>query len=220
MARARVVSVAETFKVAMQATADATRRAIADTARREHGRVLTTDPRPISFTRIVDGVNGASEDAVRANGVIVYRYPRLEAVVAEAMDTLFRLSPVLIGEYRRLHVMFLNGQPVASLKGMSETDEVAITNTVPYARKIELGKMKMRVPGTDRVYQQAARKLRAKYGALVDIEYTFRAVIDGRQINQSKVSARRKGNNRKGPTTLREHNKSDLRFPTIVIKAR
>lgn len=207
---ARLQSAQQTFRIAAQRTMEATQRMLVATAKREHARIMATAPQPKTFLRIVDGRQGAPEESVKANGVIVYRYPRMDAVAQFAMETLFDLSPVLSGEYRKSHMLFLNGVPVANLKDWRSGDEVAITNPLPYARKIEVGKMNMRVPGTERVYQQADKKVRARYGNLASVTFTYRGLIGrssgaGTLVNPAKAKGR-------------AHNKSDVRYPVLLIR--
>lgn len=190
------------FEIARRATAEATQRALVRTAKRLHGQVMRTDPRPVRFTRFVDGRQGAPEESVRAGGVITYLYPRLDAVVQYAMEVLFDLSPVLSGAYRNSHTLFVGGAAVENLKGWLPDAEIVITNTVPYARKIELGVMKMRVAGSAKVYAQAAKKVRARFGNVAKIGFTYRGIIGG------------------GVSSTRAGNKSDLRYPALVITER
>lgn len=189
------------FSVARQATEEATKRLFVKTAKARHAEVMRTEPRPVRFTRNVDGREGASEESVRPDGVITYIYPRLDAVVQYALEVLFDLSPVLSGEYRNSHTLFVEGAAARDLKGWSG-GEIVISNTVPYARKIELGVMKMRVPGSSRVYDMAEREVRARYGNIAAIFYTYRGIVGG------------------GVSSGRAGNKSDLRYPALVIRER
>lgn len=197
---ARVQSVRRAFTLARESTLEATQRMLVATAKREHGRVMGTEPRPTSFTRFVDGKQGAPEDAVRPDGVIVYTYPRLTHVAQYAMEALFDLSPVLSGEYRVAHTLFLNGQAVENLRNYKRGDDVVITNSVPYARKIDLGVMTMRVPGTSRVYEQAVRLVNARYGNVAKVLFAWRGIVGGR------VDRGRQGN------------KADARYPAMLIQ--
>ncbi|MER8762890.1 hypothetical protein [Mesorhizobium sp. M0968] len=210
------------FRVALQGTLAETHRVLVATAKREHAKIMTADPVPSSFVRIVDGAMGAPEESVKPTGVIVYRYPRVEQVVQFAMETLFDLSPVLSGEYRNSHMLFINGVPYPNLKGWRPGLEISITNPVPYARKIEVGKMKMRVPGTDLVYQRARRKIMARYGNMVDVKFTYRAIVGGYNINQELTATRRRAATGNIERRLRPgaHNRSDVRFPVLVITER
>lgn len=175
----------QAFHIAARATVEATRQALIDTAKREHSRVMKTDPQPARFTRAVDGVTGAREEAVKVNGRIVYRYPRLEEIVRAAMEMLFDLSPVLSGEYRFGHTILVGGAAVSDLSAWDGTGEVVITNVLPYSRKIESGRMKMRVPGTDHVYEQAQFLLRQRFGNQARIKFTYRSSVPGRAGNKS-----------------------------------
>jgi hypothetical protein len=176
---ARYQPIARQFDIARQATAEATKRLLVETAKREHAKVMKTAPRPQAFTRVVDGRRGLPEEAVSAFGRIDYLYPRLEAVAQFAMEKLFEFSPVDSGEYRNSHTLFLNGQSVSNLSAWKAGDEVSIANPVPYARKIEVGAMTMRVPGTDHVYERASRSVKRRYGAVANIRFTFRGVVAG-----------------------------------------
>ena len=190
------------FAVARQATAEATKRALVETAKRLHGEVMRTDPRPTRFMRTVDARQGAREESVKPDGVITYVYPRLDAVVQYAMEVLFDMSPVLSGLYRSSHTLFVAGVAVPDLKTWDGESEIVISNTTPYARKIELGIMKMRVPGSSRVYDMAEREVRARFGNVAQIYYTYRGIVGG------------------GVVSGRAGNKSDLRYPALVIRER
>ena len=159
----------------------ATQADLAAFAKREHAKVMRADPRPSSFRRFVDGREGALEESVKRFGVIEYHYQRLDEIVRFAMDTLFALSPVLSGDYRRAHTLFVGGVAVGDLKGWTPEsgDEIYILNPLPYARRIELGKMKMRVAGTDKVYAQSEQILKRRFGNLAAIKMTYRSVSDG-----------------------------------------
>jgi hypothetical protein len=231
---ARIGATAEVFRVAGQQTVEATRKLLIRTAKAKNAEVMGRDPRPATFTRYVDGKQGAAEEAVEATGTIVYRYPRLELVAQFAMETLFDLSPVLSGDYRNAHTLFLDGMPVSDLKSWRPGDEISISNPLPYARKIEIGKMKMRVPGTDHVYEQARRKVMARYGNMARIDFTYRALIGGGQVNQARAASSGQpwwlgGGSARSASGMFEtriardfgktaHNRANLRFPTLVIK--
>lgn len=221
---ARIQSTAEQFRIAMQGTLEQTRQVLIDTARREHEKVLAADPKPSSHYRIIDGARDAPLEGVKGDGIAIFRYPRLEHVVQFAMETLFDLSPVDSGEYRAGHTIFLNGREVGNLAEYKPGDDIAITNYVPYSRKIEVGTMKMRVPGTDRVYQQARRKIMARWGNVAEVQFTFRGIVGGRQVNAMNKPIALKRRGAKGRYVSsgqgQAHNQRELRFPVLLIKER
>lgn len=233
---ARVQPGSLTFAIAAQQTIAATQKMVVAVAKREHAVVMNTAPQPSSFIRIVDGQQGAREEAVKPFGVIVYTYPRLEGVIRFAMQTLFDLSPVLSGEYRNSHTLFINGAQAADLSSYRPGADVAITNYVPYSRKIEVGSMAMRVPGTDEVYQRARRVVMARFGNLAKIQFTYRGIVGGAQINQALAASSGQpwwlgdGIARPASGALESaigkahgktaHNKPGARFPALIITER
>lgn len=195
-----MAGVSTSFSVAMQKTLAETQKLIVKTAKTEHAKVYHGSPRPASFERFVDGRKGAVEETVKATGVILYTYSYLDLVAQFAMETLYRLSPVLSGTYRLSHTLFLNNLAVANLKGFKSGDEVTISNPVPYARKIEVGRMTMSVPG--HVYERTARIVRSRYGNIANIGFTYRGFVGGAVL------------------VGRAGNKAALRYPVIIISER
>jgi len=221
------VSSAQFNKAAGTALVLAQSRLVA-VAKDRHARVMGRDPRPLSFTRIVDGRVGALETTVRAAGVITYIYfrpqigferdiketiARLDEVARFALQTLRELSPVVSGDYRDGHKLFVNGYPVADVSRWKPGDEISITNFVDYSRIIEVGDGKNRVPNL--VYDQATDIVTEKHGRDAKIEFTWRGITDGMQIAQDPSQRRGFGTRIAGRT--RAHNKSPARYPTIVI---
>lgn len=191
------------FVQAALTTREETQAALVVLAKREHAKVMRDDPRPSRFVRTVDGVRGAREEQVRPDGTIIYVYPRLDEVVRAAMDLLFELSPVLSGAYRMGHTLFVDGVEARNLEGWSGEGQILISNVLPYSRKIELGKMTMRVPGSDHVYEQAEFALRQRFGNQARIVFTFRGLMGG-----SVLTARAGGN------------KGEYRYPALEISER
>ncbi|MBN9334834.1 hypothetical protein [Devosia sp.] len=199
MARSGAIQI---FRAAAAATIAETHAAHVALAKREHARVMQADPKPGRFTRSVDGVPGAREEAVKIGGVIRYNYARLDDVVRFAMDTLFDLSPVLSGEYRTRHQLFVGGVPATNLKDWDGSSEILITNTLPYSRKIEMSTMTMRVPGTERVYEEAAAIVARRFGNAASVIFDWQGVIAGAAANGQ------------------QGNKSGNRYPCLRIRSR
>jgi hypothetical protein len=218
---ARLQSVSEQIGVAREKSLAATKAKLVEVAKDRHRQVLETDPRPAGFTRYVDGVQGAAEEAVRADGVIVYDYPRLPIAVEFAIERLREFSPVKTGRYRDSHTIYINGSPVKSLAGWKPGDEVVITNTLPYARKIEIGKMKLHGDGSPQVYERAVVATNRRYGNLAKALFDYRGVVGGEAVNPFGIAKRTKrGSNGRfvanGGSSA--HNVSDVRFPAIIFR--
>ncbi|MCA6105349.1 hypothetical protein [Bradyrhizobium australafricanum] len=163
-------------------------------AKRAHAQVMNTPPQPTIFKRHVDGVE-APEEAVKPGGIIVYDYLRLDTIKDLALETLKELSPVKSGKYRDAHRVI-----------MDTPTEVRITNTIEYARVIELaarGKTTLRIQKGGHVYDKAARILKRipEVADSVTVDFTFTDSA-GPAADESKAARRA------------------AQWPTLIIKAR
>lgn len=177
---AKLQNVRTAIDIARAATLEATQRALVETAKREHAKIMGADPKPGAFRRWVDGREGAAEETVKDFGVIQYEYERLDMVAQFALETLFDLSPVLSGDYRNSHTMFIRGRAVKNLRRRRPGEEIYISSFLPYSRVIENGSMKMRVPGTDQVYAQASWIVHRRFGNIANVGWTWIGIADGR----------------------------------------
>jgi hypothetical protein len=172
-----------------------TRTQIIATAKAENTKIMQSDPHPAGFVRHVDGVEGAPEESVKDGGVIVYDYDRLDLVVEFALDTLRQLSPVDKGDYVRSHTIFVDGKPVEDLKGWHEGQKIAIANTVPYARKIEVGGKKYRTH--PHVYEHAAVTVNRRFGNVASVSFGYMRVDIGDISVWADTVSRSHGSQRK-----------------------
>jgi len=222
---ARQQSVREQIDIVKQSTLAATQALLVATAKAAHAKVMATDPRPVTFQRFVDGSEGAPEEAVKPFGVIVYEYPRLNEVALFALETLRSLSPVGSardphpGAYRDGHRLYLNGQAVDDLSTWHSGDDVCIMNFAPYARKIEVGNMAMKVPGTDHVYQQAQQLISARQGNLAKVTFEWRGLLSG---GYTLVGQFRRGVGAHARTGLRKDTSAgaSMTYPALIIAER
>jgi hypothetical protein len=122
-------------------------------------------------------------ESVVLPGPIVYFYNYTTEVIEQALTLLQRLSPVRTGLYAKSHTIYVHGQPVGRAPKVL-TEEVIISNPVPYARKIEIGKTRsgrpfvIQVP--NRIYERAAKALRSRYRNIAKIEYNY-ITVAGRE---------------------------------------
>lgn len=140
--------------------------------------------------------------------LIVYEYQRSDLALEFALDVLRSLSPRLTGAYQEAHTVFINGVAVQPPYQFSPSDDVVISNLEPYARKIEVGKMKMTVPGTDHVYQQAQQIIAREYAGLIDVQFTWRSLST--KTNQARIVTKKKGRTSEHATQSQ---------PALVFKA-
>lgn len=186
---ARLQSVSQQINIAKQATTEATYKMLVARAKHEHAKVLATAPKPESFERYVDGRQGAVEESVKPFGVITYLYSRYDEIVEFALATLREGSPVDSGAYRKSHTLYVGGAPTASLAGYDGRAEVFIASPLEYSRIIELGKMTMKVAGTDHVYEKAARKVASRFGNIASVKFSYRTLGAASKDEDARVPA-------------------------------
>lgn len=168
--------------------------------------IMALPPQPHGYVR-----------TIFPNNLIVYEYQRSDLVIEFALDVLRSLSPRLSGAYQEAHTVYVNGVAVQAPYQFSSTDSVMIANPEPYAREIEVGHMKMRVPGTDHVYQQAQRVVNRAYGDQVLVEFNYVALPSAslagkfRRGVQPQSRRRLQKDTRQGASPM---------FPALIFTAR
>jgi hypothetical protein len=74
-------------------------------------------------------------------------------------------------------MLFIDGRNVPDAKSWQPGQVIHISNPEPYARKIELGTMKISVP--PHVYEQAAQIVSAQYRDVASVQFLFMPVRFG-----------------------------------------
>jgi hypothetical protein len=154
---------------------------------------------------------------------IIFRFLPIQDVVDFALQTLRDRSPVGStgdkhpGLYRDSHMVFLNGHVVESsdVGAWRAGDQINISNPVPYARKIELGRATMKLPG--HVYEDTALIVAGRFGNQVAVRFTFMPVRFGGVAAYASFSRRLRPGRR-----LSEKARRDwlVRQPALEIKGR
>lgn len=99
------------------------------------------------WTRKVNGTADAPESDLQPGGAIIYNFSDLSQAVILALETCRNKSPVSSGDYRDAWIVMVTGGVwTGDLEDLPSGVEVTISNPVPYARKIDVGAMKMSVP--------------------------------------------------------------------------
>jgi hypothetical protein len=125
------------------------------------------------------------EAAVRAglaglrgeSDIIVQRRAEMTGVVQFALQSLRANSPVGSehdphpGQYRDSHTIFINGNDVKDLSSWQPGEEIEISNPVPYAKILEIGDHRHRVP--HHTYELAEQALQRKHGDIVLVELNY-----------------------------------------------
>lgn len=122
--------------------------------------------------------------SVKLPGPIVYNYRYPNEVIGWILAELIKASPVggkgdpHPGLYRDSHTLFVNFAPVDGIPpNIRSTDDIFVANPVPYARRLEVGKLDngrdflISVP--NRIYERIAKKAEAKFKSVARIYSTY-----------------------------------------------
>lgn len=135
---------------------------LARKARQARDEAIISGAAPNNFRTYVDGRVDVPEESVRPEGAIVYLFSLLGPAAIEVLTFLLLRSPVDSGDFRRAWIVLVNGNRWdRDLNLIPAKSEVTIVNPLPYARKIDLGSMKMSVP--PQLIEDARRYLKNRY---------------------------------------------------------
>jgi hypothetical protein len=152
-----------------------------DEAKAQNRSILGRVP---PFTVTVDGREGAPLESVNPDGgSVVVEFELVGDVLSWIAQTLLDRSPVVSGDYRKGHTLFADGVEVDPLGVIPPADVYLFTNSVPYARKIEIGETEKGQPFViqvpNRIYERTAADAKAKYGNIASIKFTYQALNGG-----------------------------------------
>lgn len=142
-------------------------RVFAQAARQIRDDAIAAGDAPKRFATFVDGRAGAAEESVRTDGTgtILYKFSALADAAAFALAYVQARSPVDSGAYRNAWLVAVDGRKwPGALTDIPAGAEVMIVNPEPYARKIDVGGMKMSVP--PQIVENARQAVKSAYPAV------------------------------------------------------
>jgi hypothetical protein len=204
--RAYVTQVAVTQK-------ENARQHMVATARAEEARVLREQTARSggiapTLTRIVDGKRGAAYEAVGDKGLIILEWKYLREIAAVAMRKLKARAPEQRGDYKRgLKVFAGNAEATLSAAGIPlGVQRITVVATVPYSRRLEVGKSKDGSPFVVQVpphmVAETAAFLAKDYAGVARIRFTYEDV-EGPGGTRSRPSTGNRRADRKRDVALR-----------------
>lgn len=192
----------------------AAREFLVRTAREGHARIMQQQP---DSTWIAFGdVAGQPWEAARRQ--ITFKYtPGIRAIVVAIIKWLEDASPVDSGRYRRSHTLFVDHLPASPGAVIRPGAHVMIANTVPYARRLEVGKTEagraFLISKPNRIYERTARLASRRYTTTA-ISFGYTDIPDAYEIKATRRSSgRRRQRQRRYKTGDR------VRSPAILIGA-
>lgn len=131
----------------------------------------------------VDGRKGSNENTVSPKGTILYEFDIALGMFQWIFDQLELHSPIgggsdpHAGRFRSSITLYVDGVESEIDENLSTTaDEYVFTSTVPYARKIEMGRSNQ---APDGVFEAVAALARSRFGNVGKISFGFRSVNGG-----------------------------------------
>ncbi len=173
-----------------------------------------------TWTTIVDGRAGATEDTVKVPGRIDYEFDAGADVVSYVVGLIVKTAPKLSGRYAKSVAIYADGVEVETAQAASDAEEIVVVSTVAYARKIESGR-KGYAPGG--VFEGAAAMAMSRYGNMASIKLTFASPLGGGTHLEAWASKTKQTRKRfKGGAGKAEANRNawNRRNPAIQIRMR
>lgn len=188
---------------------------------------------------------GIPVEQVRLPGPIVYEYhPPAQQVLAEiisaALKELRAASPVVTGEYRHRHTLYIDGVPVdpsgddagfidSVLRRARPDAEIMIANPVPYARRLEIGVTKsgrafvVQVP--PRIYDRVGARLAERFNDQAELTVSEDPGVELPDAGEIRGVSGRSGVSSHHPSggrrvARRTHGGERILSPALFIKLR
>lgn len=143
------VTVARTIQTFIDRTLspEAISKQFAIIARGHRDAAIARGEAPPDYTTFVDGKQGALEETTRPGGAVVYRFNLMGRVIRRALEEYRKALPEQSGDLADSIVVSVNDKPwLGDYDDVPADAEVMIVATAPYARKVEVGGMAIRVP--------------------------------------------------------------------------
>lgn len=190
---------------------------LAAVARSTRDDVVARGEAPANWRTFVDGRQGASEDAVRPDGAILYRFNYLGLAAAFALAYCAGRSPVADGDFKAAWIVAVDGGLWRdALSAIPPGAQVMVTNPLPYARKIDVGHMHMSVPHN--IIEDARRAVRQRYPMVKTERWltTIPAAWGGGYVLKGRFHRGVRANAR---AALRSDTRAgaEMTYPTLVI---
>lgn len=209
--------------------AQAARELLVKTARDERDRVLREQTArsggiaPL-YRQVVDGIEDAALEQVRADGVIVFGWNYAPEITQDTIYALAGRSPVRSGQYVASFEIAVDDLYSAALSDITiNTREIRIIATAPYSRRLEVGKDKDGNPFVKQVAPHIVEETmivqRALLGSIAEFEFGYSDIPGAWELSPQGRIPRHFEN---GRWAYRPSPRSEthVRYPTIIMRPR
>jgi hypothetical protein len=177
---------------------------------------------------VVDGVEDAPLSAINGDSVIVILWNYLPEAARKTYDALVQRSPRLSGRYVEGLLVFIDDQPGDFGDIDNDTKEVRFVASVPYARRLEVGKDHRGSPWVKQVaphiVEETAIVGKRKFGDLANVTYSYVDLSGAWALSPAGMTPRHFEGGRwrygKSPRTRSGMLETHVRYPAILITPR
>jgi len=171
---------------------------------------------PNAHQTFVNGRAGVAEEQVKLPGPITYVFNWLDPVVHFAVSYLRARSPKQSGLYRASFFVMVNGARIRPGTPIPPDAEVIVTNDQPYARKIDVGAMKMSVP--PHLFNDASNAVKNEFKGVVKVTVKYIGLSNGYVLRRST-----RRHSHTGHVGVRQDSFArggeQINYPALVIRA-
>jgi hypothetical protein len=178
--------------------------------------------------QVIDGVPDAPLSAITPNSVIVLLWNYMPEIATRTYEALVQRSPRLTGRYIEGLLIFVDGQPGFLNEIDVDTQEVRFVASVPYARRLEVGKTESGRAFVRQVaphiVEETAIVAKSKFGDLANLTYSYVDLSDAFALSARGMVPRHfeKGRWRYNSSPRIRHGmlEAHVRYPAILITNR
>lgn len=146
-------------------------RELAVFARTELSKAIQDGEGSERYDRYVNGNLGAAEETVVPPGPILYVFHWWREIVEFALQSAVERSPDKSGRYKQSWFVMTPGGVIKSFDDIPINSTVILCNNQPYARKIDVGHMRMSVPPG--VVEDVRKMVMSRFGNFVTAKRTM-----------------------------------------------
>ncbi len=180
------------------------------------------------WRQVVDGAQDAPLSAIQPDSHIVIVWNYMPEVARKTYEALVQRSPRLSGLYVQGLLKLIDGQPGDFAQINYDTEQVMFVATVPYARRLEVGKTKTGEPFVHQVaphiVEETAMIAKQKFGDLAQVNYQYVDLAGSYTLSVAGRFARHFENGRwrvSGTPRIRHGVvETQVRYPAILITPR
>lgn len=193
-------------------TREAAAGALAKFARTELAKVIASGAGSETYTRYVNGRQGAAEESVLPPGPILYVFSNWALIISAAIEALISASPRKTGAFARSFIVIVGGKIVTDYSEIAHDAEVIVTNTQPYVRKVQVGTGGPKAKLAPKPFDKARRAISSRFGTgVVSAQIRFLDIPPGihPQIPYMLKKAGRRGRRAAGGNALT--------YPSLIL---